>query len=59
MTKLEINGIHSVEPIRSPPPGIYAPTITIFTNDKKQDVDIVALAAHVHRYPPNLSLIKC
>src|SRR5271170_7129483 len=50
MTKLELNGVHSVEPSRSPPRGIYAPTITIFTNDKKQDLDLDALAVHVVRY---------
>ena len=58
MTKLELNGVHSVEPSRSPPPGIYAPTVTIFTNDKKQDLDLGALAVHIVRYSPSPSLIK-
>jgi len=49
MTKLELNGVHSVEPSRSPPRGIYAPTITIFTNDKKQDLDLDTLAVNVVR----------
>lgn len=56
MTKLELNGVHSVEPSRSPPPGIYAPTITIFTNDKKQDLDLGALAVHALRYPLHFSI---
>lgn len=49
MTRLELNGVHSTERSHSPPPGIYAPTITIFTNDKKQDLDLDALAAHAIR----------
>lgn len=49
MTRLEPNGVHSTERSRSPPKGIYVPTITIFTNDKKQDLDLEALAAHAIR----------
>jgi hypothetical protein len=50
MTRPEPNGIHSTARSRSPPPGIYCPTVTIFTNDKKQDLDLEALAAHAVRY---------
>jgi hypothetical protein len=53
MTRLEPNGVHSTEPSRSPEPGIYAPIITIFTNDKKQDLDLDAQAAHAVRYFPD------
>lgn len=49
MTKLEPNGIIATEPSRSPEPGVYAPTITIFTSDKKQDLDLEAQAAHAIR----------
>jgi len=50
MTRLEHNGIHPTEPSRSPETGIYCPVITPFTNDRKQDLDLDALAAHAIRY---------
>ena len=49
MTRVETNGIHSVDPSPSPEPGIYAPLITVFTDDRKQDLDLEALAAHTLR----------
>jgi len=60
MTKLELNGngVHSIEPSRSPPRGIYVPTITIFTKDKKQDLDLDTLAVHVVRYSSDPSFHK-
>jgi hypothetical protein len=53
MTKLEPNGHIVTGPSRSPEPGIYAPIITLFTRDKKQDLDLDAQAAHAVRYPIN------
>ena len=44
------HGMHSIPKSRSPEPGIYAPIITIFTNDKKQDLDLEAQAIHAVRY---------
>ena len=52
MTKLEANGLLSS---RSPEPGIYAPTVTLFTKDKEQDLDLEATAAHAVRYFLQLS----
>jgi hypothetical protein len=49
MTRLESNGVNSAEPSRSPEPGIYAPTVSIFTNDQRQDIDLEAQAAHAVR----------
>jgi hypothetical protein len=49
MTKLEPNGHVASTPSRSPEPGIYAPIVTIFTADKKQDLDLEAQAAHAVR----------
>lgn len=49
MTKLEPNGHIVTGPSRSPEPGIYAPIITLFTRDKKQDLDLDAQAAHAVR----------
>jgi len=49
MTKLEPNGIVSSGSSRSPEAGIYAPTVTIFKDDKKQDLDLERQAAHAVR----------
>jgi dihydrodipicolinate synthase/N-acetylneuraminate lyase len=49
MTKLEPNNHIVSSPSRSPEPGIYAPTVTIFKKDKKQDLDLDAQAAHAVR----------
>jgi hypothetical protein len=50
MTKLDPNGHIASSPSRSPEPGIYAPIVTIFTADKKQDLDLEAQAVHAVRY---------
>jgi len=47
MTQLEVNGAPAAA--RSPRPGVYAPTIVLFTKDGKQDLDLEALAAHAVR----------
>jgi hypothetical protein len=51
MTKLNglTNGVAKSASSRSPPQGIYAPTITLFKKDRMQDLDLEALAAHAVR----------
>jgi 4-hydroxy-2-oxoglutarate aldolase len=50
MTQIETNGVVAAAPSQSPPPGIYAPVITIFSKDKRQDLDLEAQAVHAVRY---------
>jgi hypothetical protein len=56
MTQLESNGVVAAAPSRSPPPGIYCPTVTIFKKDKRQDVDVDAQADHAIRCDPYMAV---
>jgi dihydrodipicolinate synthase/N-acetylneuraminate lyase len=46
MTRPESNGVVPAASKAAPPPGIYAPTVTIFANDREQSLDLKAQVAH-------------